>query len=891
MPPPPPPPNPMHDESLIPNTQNRTQGSSSFCHTHMRHTMRTLAFCAVAAVGSLAAAVPTPLDQSSCAVTLQGIQACLDDSQSSPDGGAGLCLEQVLGSPGFAACHEAARGVMQACAAQGLGLRACLAHYGGDPAHFLDDDQGNSTTSACRAALEAASQTVAGAEAVLASGRAALTLGLVGKLLVNMNETGLPPMFLFTGHLQSLGDADACKAIGGFQYCWAQLDFLPMARTGLCVPQQCSLDDLASVTNAVLQAVAQRSNSTAPDIDMTHVVGQCGDYHFSANAGTYLMTILTAVLVLLVLGGTWMDYQDKLRAAEEEEEENDEDGGGGRRVVHDGYTRLASEQGASKRTNGNGGARSSEEKDALLDRDVEKAELLVQGGNGKGGNGSSTHHKGGNGGMNNGRSSSTHHKGTEPESLGRRVLACFSLYKTWPSLVGPARPGPFNALDGVRVFSMSWVVLGHLFVFPTEIVSYTNQDAILPPEGLLATYAGQAVISAEFAVDTFFCIGAFVAAYMLTKHLQKAMAPPAADSKTEKKPLGWSWVPMLYVHRYLRLSPLYFYVLGMYLFVMRVVNSGPFWGLLNQDYEACAEWGWTNVLYINTLVPWNGVMGCYAVSWYMSVDFQIFLLLPFMTWAYVKNKTVGYLVPLVLATASCVYAYWLAYAKGTSEFIFGTSITDITSYQSDYYFRAWARAPVYMIGVLCAFFWLDHTAALEKAKRNSGSGSWFTQVFAHNPKRRLTGPIVSIYVVAFVLLGLTCYGATPAYSHPIPKFWDASYLALSRPAWCLGLMLLCFLLFQGYGGLINGLLDNRVCNVLGRLTFAAYLVHPSVIFLVFADVILPAHYSPVWISFNFLGMLTVVFLFSAVGYLLVEKPFANLESVLLSGVTASKKDK
>jgi hypothetical protein len=151
-------------------------------------------------------------------------------------------------------------------------------------------------------------------------------------------------------------------------------------------------------------------------------------------------------------------------------------------------------------------------------------------------------------------------------------------------------------------------------VFPVELTSYTNEDAILPPEGLLTTYAGQAIISAEFSVDTFFCIGAFVAAYALTKHLQKALAPaslpapsaPAANYKSEnglstqpssqrhpkKKALGWTWVPMLYLHRFLRLSPLYFYILAMYLHVQKVVNSGPFWGLLQQDYDQVRQVGY-----------------------------------------------------------------------------------------------------------------------------------------------------------------------------------------------------------------------------------------------------------------------------------------------------------
>ena len=531
---------------------------------------------------------------------------------------------------GFDGCLDATWGLVRNCAQGGIGFRACLQEHGASSqaiARTIGDSSSSSSwgwrrdppsddsSSACRAALEAATQTVAGAEAVLASGRVALVFGVMGKLFAEFNETGVPPMYLFSGHVQSYGDADACKAIGGFQYCWMQLDFLPtIVRAGVCVPQECSLQDLVNVTNSLLQVVGEVSgssssssssnnNSTVPEIDFSHVQGQCGDYVFPATTGTYVMLVFTGLLVLLVLGGTWVDYQE----AKAREEENEDEDGGEEGEVHEGYTRLDHEGGGRGGGKGVGkrGGRSSEEKDALLDRDVEKAQLL-ENGNGNGKSSSSAERK---------------QQLEQPRSLFRKVLDCFSLYKTWPSLVGPARPGPFNALDGVRVASMSWVVLGHLFVFPTEITSYTNQDAILPPDGLLGTYAGQAIISAEFSVDTFFCIGAFVAAYALTKHLQKVLAPSppssslpvpsapvAADyTKTEnrlssqqlsqqqqqleeqqqlkKKKLGWAWVPMLYLHRYLRLSPLYFYVLAMYLYVQKVVNSGPYWGLLKQDYD------------------------------------------------------------------------------------------------------------------------------------------------------------------------------------------------------------------------------------------------------------------------------------------------------------------
>jgi peptidoglycan/LPS O-acetylase OafA/YrhL len=158
---------------------------------------------------------------------------------------------------------------------------------------------------------------------------------------------------------------------------------------------------------------------------------------------------------------------------------------------------------------------------------------------------------------------------------------------------------------------------------------------------------------------------------MLAVHLTKARQPVAPD--TQPKSLGVSWIPSLYLHRFLRLTPLYFFVLGCYYYLMRVVDQGPWWGLLERDYDLCAQYWWTNLLYINTLYPWGATLDmCYPVSWYMSVDFQLFLLVPFLVLAYVVNKRLGYLLPALLWTASTAYAYVLGYVYNTSEFALQT---------------------------------------------------------------------------------------------------------------------------------------------------------------------------------------------------------------------------
>lgn len=129
-----------------------------------------------------------------------------------------------------------------------------------------------------------------------------------------------------------------------------------------------------------------------------------------------------------------------------------------------------------------------------------------------------------------------------------------------------------------------------------------------------------------------------------------------------------------------------------------------------------------------------------------------------------------------------------------------------------------------MLGILFAFLWLDFTQACER-----GADHWLVNMFTSNRRRRMTAPIATLLGLALFLLGLCAYGAQPAYHDGgLDKFWDVAYLALSRSAWCVGLLLLCFLLFNGFSCLgIKALLENRVMAVLSRLTFAAYLIHPA----------------------------------------------------------------
>ena len=109
------------------------------------------------------------------------------------------------------------------------------------------------------------------------------------------------------------------------------------------------------------------------------------------------------------------------------------------------------------------------------------------------------------------------------------------------------------------------------------------------------TYPAQALTGAYFAVDTFFHVRISWNDYI------------NEDSKNfiekEKILLYFCRIPIFYLKRFLRLTPIYFFILLFYLKIFPLLNSGPFLNLLDTDINFCNTYWWTNLLYINNLYP------------------------------------------------------------------------------------------------------------------------------------------------------------------------------------------------------------------------------------------------------------------------------------------------
>lgn len=243
---------------------------------------------------------------------------------------------------------------------------------------------------------------------------------------------------------------------------------------------------------------------------------------------------------------------------------------------------------------------------------------------------------------------------------------------------------------------------------------------------------------------------------------------------------------------------------------------------------------------------------------------QLFLLTPFVAAAGVWNHVATLTLLTISGVLSSVLAVVYAYKDEWS-----IDFLDQSTYFGDYYIVPWFRAPPYLLGMGLAVVWFHFYR---------GSSTGVLPSLGRGGVRRDRVWVYSLLAVAFFLMGLTVYGAQPAYRDNPPP-WDkltmSMYIGLSKPAWTVGLALFCYLLFLGEGGLIKSFLECRAFTVLSRLTYCAYLVHPAIIYWTYGELLGPIHYTDEWYALTYMGVLSSVVLVSTAVHLLVSAVFTS----------------
>ncbi|KAK9874066.1 hypothetical protein WA026_002422 [Henosepilachna vigintioctopunctata] len=300
------------------------------------------------------------------------------------------------------------------------------------------------------------------------------------------------------------------------------------------------------------------------------------------------------------------------------------------------------------------------------------------------------------------------------------------------------------------------------------------------------------------AVQTFFLISAWLLTYQVLLSFEH-------EKNLSMKTLGW-----ILVNRYIRLTPPLAILLAIQCTLLVHTPKGPYWEhIVGEEYRNCRKNAWTNLLYINNHV--NPSEMCMQQTWYMAADTQLFVLALLILAAMKKYKTnitwilsislvIGVSIPGILAFLNNYDILIRVYPEAMYDYLLSNEAWHVL-YSSGY-----SNIGAYVIGIIFGYLYYTY--------------------------RNVNLVTTKIHVVLYFLLS---YGlslgiislAFPMYdlSYSYSNMESAIYWSSGKNIFSLAIAIGMFGMSQKLGWFSLWLCRWKAVQVLGRLTYSAYLIH------------------------------------------------------------------
>eukprot|EP00795_Rhopilema_esculentum_P001737 gene1737-16222_t len=425
---------------------------------------------------------------------------------------------------------------------------------------------------------------------------------------------------------------------------------------------------------------------------------------------------------------------------------------------------------------------------------------------------------------------------------------CFSIIKNTKAILNTDTPsGAILSINGIRTISMTWVILGHIYsvgVMAGGLVNFTELVKVLNRFSFLS------IANAFFSVDSFFLLSGLLVSYLGMRRL---------DAKG-KLPI-WKF----YLHRYIRLTPTYGFVILIFVFVYPWMGKGPLWSTVSAKHIAdpCKDKWWTNLLYINNFYPNKLGEECLGWGWYLANDMQFFLISPFILYMSYWFKWIGSLASngaliliSIIVTGALIGHYKLQSLQVVANL---ARPQPAASFEDLVYIKPYCRIIPYLAGMLLGYLLFRKVQIKGQLK----------------PLFAVIGWAVAIGCGMAVVYGT--WDTTKKGGKPFTEAENILYGSLSRLTWSVALSWVIFACHTGVGGLVNSILSWRAFIPLSRLTFGAYLLHPLVMIIFYQTKQSPRAYTDMDMAFQFVAITAFSYASAFILALGVEYPTLNLE--------------
>lgn len=415
----------------------------------------------------------------------------------------------------------------------------------------------------------------------------------------------------------------------------------------------------------------------------------------------------------------------------------------------------------------------------------------------------------------------------KPESPAKKeesLLGMFCAYSNMESLLHPRIVNSsVQVFELIRVIAMVWVVSGHELAYRLPIsenfldkgfYNYTQNSWFF-------TYNQTAL----YAVDLFLFVGGYVSIISLTKFI-------ANFSK-------FAWYKQIVVYlfcifkRYMRIMPAFGLLLWYNYVVVPTLIKGP----NSQLYISNNPCNSRNFLegfllgYNASITQDPKLKMCAGWTWYLVVDFRIFITIPIILIVSKGNKYIGMGLCAFLAVVSLVWTFITCF-KDNVTYI---NLFDPNQTWSTYYYAsAPQRSVVYYMGAIFAYLTTGAAkkkpapapVAVQEPLNEDGS-------LERKKKKRIAK--IKMMQNIYLAIGLALVvGMTLLlhyvfqYGRNVPalgEFKNSLFIAFGKMIFVVGLMMSLLILgfkFKSFG---NYVAKSTLLQLIGNLSFPMYLFH------------------------------------------------------------------
>ncbi|KAH8396111.1 hypothetical protein KR222_003465, partial [Zaprionus bogoriensis] len=414
-----------------------------------------------------------------------------------------------------------------------------------------------------------------------------------------------------------------------------------------------------------------------------------------------------------------------------------------------------------------------------------------------------------------------------------------SLFRTVDS---SANPNVIDCLHGIRCLSLIWVVYGHDYIM-SGLAPNINLVDFLP---WYKSPFSMFIIHGLFSVDTFFFLSGLLLVMVSLRSMERSK--------------GRLNVPLMYLHRVLRLTPVLALAILAYMQILPIMGSGPLASdYLDSSIDSCKETWYLTLLYVQNYAATSNM--CMQHSWYLGVDMQLYLISPLLLFALYKwgRRAVAGIVVLMLLLTACLISSMVI--NDYSFVCYHSYCRSRPGNSAGIYFGTHVRAAPWIVGLLFGYFLHVNRGRTFKLNRLAVWLGW----------------ILSLALTFTCLFAL--YPNTNTLTMPILD--EAFYVALTRIAWPLALVWVVFACKYGYGGLANSFLSSPLWQPLSKLSYCVYIWHVFIQNVHGGNERTSTYFSDYQVMLRFWADFGFAVLFAYFMYILIEAPSGGLQLLLL----------